>query len=88
MSDIPDVTVEDWQSVCLSKCRELLDYFSKKISMSRFAGFSEKSLFKKKKCEIWVKKSMGSVSDAITLNFSKELDPTDCSMRVFEILGF
>ena len=28
----PDVTAKDWQSVCLSKYRELLDYFSKKIA--------------------------------------------------------
>ena len=30
---------------------------------------------------------MGSVTDAIALNFSKELDSTDCSMRVSERLG-
>ena len=53
--------------------------------MSRFAGFSEKSFLKK--CELWAK-SMGSVRDAIALNFSKELDSTDCSMRVLKILGF
>ena len=31
-------------------------------------------------------RSMGS--DAIALNFSKELDSTDCSMGVLEILDF
>ena len=31
MQNIPDVTAKDWQSVCLSKYRELLDYFGKKI---------------------------------------------------------
>ena len=41
--------------------------------MSRFTGFSDKSFFFKS--EIWVKYAMGS--DAITLNFSKELDSTD-----------
>ena len=43
--------------------------------MSRFTGFSEKYL--KKKSEIWAKYAMGS--DAIALNFSNELDSTDCS---------
>ena len=38
-----------------------------------------------KKIEIWAK-SMGS--DAIALNFSKELDSTECSMRVLESLDF
>ena len=32
MWDIPDVTAKDWQSVYLSKYRELLDYFGKKIA--------------------------------------------------------
>ena len=46
--------------------------------MSRFTGFSEKYLFfLKKRSEIWAK-SMGS--DAIALNFSKELDSTDCNV--------
>ena len=55
--------------------------------MSRFAEFSEKSFFLKKKTEIWAK-SMDSVSDTIALNFSKELDSTDCSMLVLERLSF
>ena len=42
--------------------------------MSRFTGFSEKSL---KKTEIWAK-FIGS--DAIALNFLKELDSIDCSV--------
>ena len=50
--------------------------------MSWFIEFFEKSVLKK--CEIWV--SMGS--DAIALDFLKELDPTDCSMRVSERLDF
>ena len=54
--------------------------------MSMFAGFFE-NLFLKKISELWAK-SMGSVRDAIALNFSKELDSTDCSMRVLKILGF
>ena len=54
--------------------------------MSRFAGFSEKSFFYFKS-ELWAK-SVGTVRDAIALNFSKELDSTDCSMRVLKILGF
>ena len=32
MYKIPDVTAKDWQSVCLSKYRELLDYFGKMIA--------------------------------------------------------
>ena len=48
--DVPDVTVKDWQSVFLSKYRDLLDYFGKKLSMARFNGFSEKPFFLKK---IW-----------------------------------
>ena len=32
MSDIHDVTAEDWQSVCFRKYRESLDYFGKKIA--------------------------------------------------------
>ena len=56
------------------------------IPMFRFTGFSEKSFFfLKKKSEIWVK-SMDS--DAISLNFSKELDSTECSMKVLERLDF
>ena len=52
--------------------------------MSRFTGFSEKSFLKK--LELYGP-SMGS--DAIALNFSKELDSTDCSMQVcLEILDF
>ena len=37
MQDFPDVTAKEWQSVCLNKYRELLDYFGKKIAdgMSR-----------------------------------------------------
>ena len=53
--------------------------------MSGFVGFSEKIFFKK--YEIWIK-SVGSASDATSLNISKELDSTDCSMRVFERSGF
>ena len=54
--------------------------------MSGFTGFPEKSFFKKeKKSKIWAK-SMGS--NAIALNFSKELDSTDCSMQVLERLDF
>ena len=50
--------------------------------MPRFTRFSGKSFFKKKKeVEIWAK-NMGS--DAIALNFAKELDSTDCSMQVLE----
>ena len=84
--DVPDVTVKDWQSVFLSKYRDLLDYFGKKLSMARFTGFSEKPFFFKKS-EIWAK-SMDS--DAIVLNFSKELDITDCMcfMRVLKRLDF
>ena len=86
MYDIPDVTAKAWQSVCLSKYRELLDYFGKKIPISRFTGFPEKSFFlKKKKSEIGIK-SIGS--DAFALNFSKKWDSTDCSMRVLERLDF
>ena len=47
----------------------MLDYFGKKIAMSRFTRFSEES-FLLIKSEIWAN-SMGS--DAIVLNFSKEL---------------
>ena len=54
--------------------------------MSMFAGFFE-NLFLKKISELQAK-SMGSVRDAIALNFAKELDSTDCSMRVLKILGF
>ena len=39
--------------------------------MSRFTGFSEKSLFKKK-IKVLYRQSMNS--DGIALNFSKELD--------------
>ena len=52
--------------------------------MSRFTGFSQKSL--KKKTEIWAKYAMSSA--AIALNFLKELESTDCSMRVWERLDF
>ena len=52
--------------------------------MSKFTGFSEKSFFKKK-TEIWAK-SMGC--DAMALNFSNELDFTDCSMQLLERLDF
>ena len=31
MKDISDLTAKDWQSVCLNKYLELLDYFVKKI---------------------------------------------------------
>ena len=43
------MTVKDWQSVCLSKYRELLDYFGKKIAegLSWFTGFSDVFFFKK-----------------------------------------
>ena len=68
----------------LNKYRELLDYFCKKIPMSRFTGLSEKS-FLKKKSGIWAK-SMGS--DAIALNFLKELESTGCSIRALERLYF
>ena len=49
--------------------------------MSRFTGFSEKSW---KKSDLKYGRGMGS--DAITLNFSKELDYT--SMRVLQISDF
>ena len=49
--------------------------------MSRFNGFSEE-LKKKSKYG----RSIGS--DAIALNFSKELDSPDCSMWVLERLDF
>ena len=42
-------------------------------------------IFKKKK-NLQYARSMGS--DAITLNFLKKLDSTDCSMWVLEGLGF
>ena len=45
---IPHVTVTDWKTASLSKHRELLDYFGKKIPMSSFSGFSEKPIFLKK----------------------------------------
>ena len=32
MQDIPDVTAEDCQSVCLSQYRQLSDYFGEKIA--------------------------------------------------------
>ena len=52
--------------------------------MSRFTGFSEKFFLKKNDLKYgW---SMGS--DAIALSFSKELDSTECSMRVLERLDF
>ena len=44
---IPDVTVKDWKNASLSKHRELLDYFGKKIPMSSFNGFSEEPIFLK-----------------------------------------
>ena len=44
--------------------------------MSRFTGFSEKYL--KKNLKVKYKRNVGS--DAIALNFSKELDSTNCSM--------
>ena len=50
--------------------------------MSRFIGFSEE--LKKKKSKYG--RSIGS--DAIALNFSKELDSPDCSMWVLERLDF
>ena len=53
--------------------------------MFRFTGFSEKSFFKKTK-NLKYGRSVGS--DAITLNFLKKLDSTDCSMRVLERLDF
>ena len=47
---IPDVTVKDWKNASLSKHRELLDYFGKKIPMSSFNEFSEEPIFLK---NIW-----------------------------------
>ena len=41
----PDITAKDWQCVCLSEYRGLLDYFGKKIPMYRFTEFSDKSFF-------------------------------------------
>ena len=32
MEDIPNLTAKNWQSVSLSKYKELLDYFGKKIA--------------------------------------------------------
>ena len=32
MQDIPEITAKNWQEVCWSKYRELLDYFSEKIA--------------------------------------------------------
>ena len=52
--------------------------------MSRLTGFSEKSFFEKTSLKYG--QSMGS--DAIALNFSKELDSTDCHMQVLERLDF
>ena len=53
MNNTSDVTTaKDWQRVRLIKYRELLDYFNKKIPMSKFTGFSEKSFFQGK-FEIW-----------------------------------
>ena len=52
--------------------------------MCRFTGFSEK--LKKKKNDLKYGWSTGS--DVIALNFLKELDSTDCSMRVLERLDF
>ena len=49
--------------------------------MSRFIEFFEKSVLKK---NVKYGRSMGS--DAIALDFLKELDATDCSMRVWERL--
>ena len=46
--------------------------------MSKFTAFSEKSL----------KHGRGMGSDAIALNFSRELNSTDCTMRVLERLDF
>ena len=59
MWDISDITAKDLQSICLSKYRELFDYFGKKIPIS------EKTFFKKWS-EIWAK-SMSS--DTIALSF-------------------
>ena len=52
--------------------------------MSRFAGFSEKSLKKNNK----LKYGQNIGSDAIALDFLKKLDSTDLSMWVLERLGF
>ena len=52
--------------------------------MSRCTGFSEKSFFFIK--SVIQAKSMGS--DAITVNFWKELDSAECSMRVLGRLDF
>ena len=51
--DHSDVTAKDWQSVCLSKYRELLDYFGKKIPMPRFTGFSENYFLQNKLFSIY-----------------------------------
>ena len=60
MSNISDVTTaKDWQRVRLIKYRELLNYLSKKIPMSKFTEFSEKSFFQEKS-EIWAN-SMGTL---------------------------
>ena len=50
--------------------------------MSGFIGFFEKSVVFKKNLKYG--QSLGS--DVIALNFSKELDSTDCSTRVSETL--
>ena len=52
--------------------------------MSKFTGFSEESFFKKN----YLKNGQSMGSDPTALNFSKELDSSDCSMRVLERLDF
>ena len=37
MQDIPEVNAKDWQDVCLSKYRGMLDYFGKKIATEALA---------------------------------------------------
>ena len=59
--------------------------------MSRFTGFSEKYFLKEKKSEIWAK--YGKWCYRFTLNFSKELASTDCSMRfcrdqIFKVMWY
>ena len=58
------------------------NYLHKTISLSITSDF----LRNLKKKDLKYGRSMGS--DVFAFNFSKKLDSTDCSMRVFERLDF